>query len=479
MAKLVTIGDSVTQGFQSGAIYKTVWSYPAIIARTLGLSIPRDFRVPRFPGSGLPLNIERLLRWMRRELGPDINPLEWVAEFPFLLDEFFDQVEDIYERGSGARPATSSGAYHNLAVWGFQVNDSYTITSEYCDRAIKRREGWIEDDFLGLPSAPMYRTARRVLNPRFQTTRRKWTQVDNLRHIARDDGGVENLILYLGNNDCLGTVLDLELRDMESSNVTDDPIERRRWNLTHPDVFKRDFEKLVERVTAVIQKDTNVFVGTMPHVVILPVTQGIPPLEDGYFEYYVRFFINADNFNPILHKKLTRDEAKLIDGRIDQFNTTIRSIIATPKKGNWQIVDIGKVIDDLAVRRKGLDHDPGRPLREFYEHRDRRDHPLLRLDPVPSILRLGTGEHGRRYRGGLASLDGAHPTTISYGIIAEEFLTEMQKVGVGGTDPAKLNWQEIIYQDTLLQQPPVLWDDIVEAGERYPTLWDALFRVFS
>ena len=38
--KLVAIGDSLTQGFQSGPILNTEWSYPAMIARSLGLSVP-------------------------------------------------------------------------------------------------------------------------------------------------------------------------------------------------------------------------------------------------------------------------------------------------------------------------------------------------------------------------------------------------------------------------------------------------------
>ena len=69
MAKLVAIGDSLTQGFQSGAILKTEWSYPSMIARSFGLSVPTDFRIPSFFGSGLPINIEELLRFMETKLG--------------------------------------------------------------------------------------------------------------------------------------------------------------------------------------------------------------------------------------------------------------------------------------------------------------------------------------------------------------------------------------------------------------------------
>lgn len=34
--RLVTIGDSLTHGFQSGAIFNTQLSYPAIIAKEMG-----------------------------------------------------------------------------------------------------------------------------------------------------------------------------------------------------------------------------------------------------------------------------------------------------------------------------------------------------------------------------------------------------------------------------------------------------------
>ena len=99
------------------------------------------------------------------------------------------------------------------------------------------------------------------------------------------------------------------------------------------------------------------------------------------------------------------------------------------------------------------------------------------MTPIPSLLRLDTGDRGARQGGGLASLDGIHPTTVGYGIVAEEFLREMQNAGVVGADLGALNWQTIINQDTLLQQAPALWDDIVEAGQRFPTFWDSVFRV--
>ena len=68
---------------------------------------------------------------------------------------------------------------------------------------------------------------------------------------------------------------------------------------------------------------------------------------------------------------------------------------------------------------------------------------------------------------------------MDVGIVAEAFLREMQQANVENADPARLNWTEIIARDTLLQSPPVLWDDIVEAAQRNATLWNVIFSVIG
>lgn len=51
---LVTIGDSLTQGFQSGCISRTDISYPALIAHAMKW----NFTYPKFPNEeALPLNL--------------------------------------------------------------------------------------------------------------------------------------------------------------------------------------------------------------------------------------------------------------------------------------------------------------------------------------------------------------------------------------------------------------------------------------
>ncbi|WP_017297001.1 hypothetical protein [Nodosilinea nodulosa] len=481
MAKLVAIGDSLTQGFQSGAIFRTDLAYPTLMARAMGLKVPSEFPIPTFAGSGLPINIEDLLRSMEQTLGQDIDAWEWVVRFPVLLNQYVGGVEDLYERGAGSRPASYGGCYHNLAVWGFRVADSFTVTSAYCDKTIRRDEGWLENDFFGLPSAPMYRTAKQVLNPNFDNRKATWTQLHNLKAIVQQDGQLDALILWLGANDCLGTVVNLDLKDMTEADVQkleqtgqlNDPVARRAWNLTNPNLFKRDFAVLVETVAKIIPPTTKVFVGTVPHVTIPPITQGLGAFDGKYFEYYGSFFDTAQNTDsPPQRRHLSKAQVIAIDQRVDAFNATIREVVGRQGQG-WTIVDTGAMLDTLAVKRNNSTDAPGLPLIEYCRRHGRPDHPLLSLNPVPSILRFDT-HNATRLQGGLFSLDSVHPTTIGYGLIAEEFLRAMQAAGVDGADPMQLDWAHIIIQDTLIQAPPPLWDDILKAAEHNASLWDML-----
>jgi lysophospholipase L1-like esterase len=489
--RLAALGDSLTQGFHSGAIHDTGWSFPAIVARALGLQVPLDFRVPRIPGPGLPLNLEDLLRRAEERLGDDVSLPEWILGFPRIAHDYIDQLEDYYERGAGAPPPKFRGVYHNLAVWGFTANEGTTLHAKLAKRVIEEEEGWIEDDFLGTPSAPMYRTARRVLNPGDDPLRALDTQVKALARLAAAEP-VDVLVLWLGANDALGPVLTLEVRDMARAEgaIPKSPVKRLAWNLTSEEVFEADFRALVAGVGAALaSRGTQVFVGTIPHVTIPPITTGVGAFDGKYFDHYARFFVSQESFDPLLHQTLSREDARHIDERIDVFNAAIRRAIAaanerearrrTRRRLAWHVVDCCAVLDELAVKRQGLEATPEQALLRYYARQGITDHPLLRLSPIPSILTLRTDEHGVRTGGGLMSLDGVHPSTIGYGLVAEVFLAAMQKAGVPDADPRRVPWSDVIANDHILQRPPRLWDDVLRAGSRHATLWDLIFRVMS
>src|SRR5262245_32527243 len=151
-ARLVTIGDSLTQGFSSLAITHTDRSYPALIARALGL-VPGEFRLPDFRGKGgLPCSLEWLARRLEERYGAALTGLEWVRAIHTVTD-LIDEVEDYWERGRGSRPAPDV-RYHNLAVWGFEVGDAYNIDAKLCWDLVKDPS----DNWLRPPSEARMRT---------------------------------------------------------------------------------------------------------------------------------------------------------------------------------------------------------------------------------------------------------------------------------------------------------------------------------
>jgi lysophospholipase L1-like esterase len=484
--RIVAIGDSLMQGFQSGAIEATKlrWSTPAIVARALGLDVPLDFRVPNIPGRGLPINLEDLLNYLQEKLGTKLSKVEWTLRFPWLARRYLELVEDFYERGGGIERAKFRGIYHNLSVWGFTVRESLALTPQRCKAMIDEEEGFIEDDFIGVPSAPMYRTAMRVLNPGNLAERMGDSQVATFERLAKSER-IDVLMLGLGANDCLGTVLTLEVNDMARANqpVSADPIARLKWNLTSEEQFAEDYAALAARISRALEpQSTHVFVATVPHVTIPPITTGLGNFDGTYFDAYARFFVNEEN-RPKFVEKLTREDARTIDRRIDAFN---RVIVREAERHGWHVVDLCELLDSLAVKRAQLAPgaradddqalDPELPLKTLLQSQP--DHPLLKLRPVPSILGLRLDSQGKRRQGGLFSLDGVHPTTIGYGLVAELYLRAM-KPHVPGADRAQVPWSELIASDSLLQAPPRLWEEVVSAAEEHAWLWNLVFRVLA
>src|SRR5215211_1475735 len=87
--RLVVLGDSISQGFMSGAIFRTEMSWPAIVAYELGLLLAPPgtqtdrtdiFRYPIYeppsgPG-GLPFDLERFLKKLQAQYGTDLSLAE-------------------------------------------------------------------------------------------------------------------------------------------------------------------------------------------------------------------------------------------------------------------------------------------------------------------------------------------------------------------------------------------------------------------
>jgi len=466
--RLVTIGDSLTQGFQHGAVRRTSWAFPAMVARALDAPA---FRAPDFAGDGWGgplLDLELLLARLSAHAGEKLDLWD-VPRALLSIQHSMSQVEDYWERGGGAQPASSGPIHHNLGVWGFEVGDALSLSDGVCAKnAPPPRDDWL----LQLPEHAMYRTARRVCNPAQQRALADLTPID-LAHRLGQEHGIENLLVGLGANNALGTCVSLKVRPSRSPDLTLLAHERdcNLWEPSHFASLYRDLARQLERVSA-----QRVFLMTVPHVTIAPVTRGVSPqarasgaseLEAGYYEYYTSFWIWDAHFSPQRNRYLTRDQARRIDSTIDAYNDCIRT--EATRRG-WQVIDVCELLDQLAFRRSAgqpryalpaglIEALRANPLTQFRVRPDGEillDTRFFRLPPVAPSGGEPSTAWKTAYRGGLFGLDGVHPTTVGYGVIAHEVLSAFQKAGVPSADPARLDWHAIVANDTLLTEPPAL-----------------------
>lgn len=457
--KLAVLGDSLSQGFMSGAIHRTDISYPAMIARALG----GEFDAPRFEGEGgLPLNIELLLRNMSERFGERIN---WHEAVPMLARSrgFMDRVEDYWERGRGIRPMPEK-IHHNQAVWGMEVSDAVIVTEGYCSSALKKPS---DDLIQQVPEQAMYRSIRRTLNPSLGGAGSHRTATDNLIELSRR-GGIENVIVALGANNALGTVLSLKVIDSKPEEIFFPP-DKRKGNLYLPEHFELAYERLVRELEQM--QAENVFLVNVPHVTIPPITRGInldgseptPATPGGrrYYDYYTRLWIWDEDFDPHTHPKITREEAIRIDAYIDAYNRTIEQ--AAGLHENWHVVDICSLLDRFAVRsRPGGNASPEfpAPLVSAIQRNSHLSYLVQGGQPTLDtryyhLKSSPEGEPYRIYEGGLFSLDGVHPTTLGYSLFANEILERMKAVGAADSQ-VELPWDDLVAADTLAAAPPAL-----------------------
>ncbi len=432
MAKLVTIGDSLTQGFSSFAIHRTDQSYPALIARALQLTT-QQFLQPDFRGAGgLPFNLESALRRVQDAVGPRVSVLEWPQAI-LEATRYLNEVEEHWERGAGAQPAADE-VFHNLAVWGFEAGDAYGLDAGMCARALRGTK----PDWFQPPSHPRLRTGLAVLNPARTAQRATDTQLSLAERIKAQDGAIEHLVVWLGANNCLGTVVALDMKP-----ETDRAPGPRSGNLLWtPRAFAEEYSQVVERVVAL--GADKVFVATVPHVVIPPLTHGfmssggeLPPGEVHY-DHYIYTFDSKKDFDPNKDPNLSKADAARIDGYIDEYNHVIRR---HAELNGWHLVDICQMLDRLAWRRNH--GKPSYPLPEALRDLDVR---FFRTDG-----------QGRRIEGGLFGLDGIHPSACGYSLIAQEFI---QVIRASGTTIEDVDFAKVRREDSLVSDPPQTIDDV-------------------
>ena len=433
MAKLVAIGDSITQGFQSLAISRTEQSYPAIVADCLGLD-RNEFQIPDFRGAGgLPFNIEYFASELEHMHEYSTDYFEWIGTL-FSSLEVLDTIEDYWERGKGSHPCADI-SYHNLAIGGYKIADSYNLNAEKC-RLLMEQSGNNSGNWLDFPDLPFFRMAYHILNPAKTGSREKDTQIDKVKRIANEDGQIGHLIIALGINNCLGTLNDLKIR-------MDDVYDKNLWS---PEEFKEDYSKLIDQILQINNiSETIVYLVNIPHITIAPVIRGIMghkgtlPDDSVYFDYYTHFWIKDQDFDFTRHPHLTKQEVRDIDNYIDKYNQYIRETVTKIRREyryKWELIDICRLFDELAVRRNH-----GNPSFNLPNAFAGLGTALFEIERDGSVKKDS----------GLFSLDGIHPTACGYSLIAQEVIQAMKMYE---PDIKDIDFEEIRKWDTLVSKPP-------------------------
>ena len=439
---LVTVGDSLTHGLSSGAVFHTDLSWPAIVARCLQVDLP----VPSYAGplSGLPFNIEGLLRRLQDEFGDRLNPLELV-QLPFTLHGLADDNEDYWERGPGSAAPSANVRYANLGIYGWDVRDCLSYTAGLA--ATRLASASPHDDLFGaVPSNNSDLAARSVLAAYGPSA----AQIHAAAWLGAN-GGIDTLVVAHGANNALRAVVD---KVVNWSDVGYDTIDGKAgYNVWRPTHFTLEYGRLVDAVRAISAR--RVVLATVPHVTVAPIANGVNPQRPGqkwrdgsrYFPYYTDPWISEADFRPDRHRYLTHQQARAIDSAIDQYNATIADAVrhARTEGRDWFLFDMCGVLDGLAQRRY-IDDDQAAQANGW------QPFPL-----PPELAALNTrfyrSDRTGRLDGGLFGLDAVHPTTSGYAVLAGAVLDVLHTAGV----PAQqIDYADLLRRDTLNRDPPAL-----------------------
>ncbi|MGY1810517.1 hypothetical protein ACI8AF_24365 [Blastococcus sp. SYSU D00669] len=464
--RLVVLGDSLSHGFQSGAVYATELSWPAITAAELGWA---GYRYPTYGGpGGLPLNIELMLRRLEERFGSRLSIWETPLAV-FAARGFMDEVEDYWERGPGRTPPRIGRYVHDLSVYGWDLRDVLSRTASGLESAIERPGDSFVDQVVENATE---RAALRVY-PRWDDDVRDQTLVQaaaalGREHDADTDCGIETLVVFLGSNNALQAVTELEV--VWSGSGFQDLRRKGRYTVWRPDHFATELSELAAAVRAIEAR--HVIWCTVPHVTIPPITRGLgAKVRPGsrYFPYYARPWVTDDRFDPARDPHLTERDARAVDAAIDLYNAAIEETVRTARKGaggaeprDWLLLDVAGLLDRLASRRYISDPNARPDWWTPYP----LPPALAALRPVPDSRFLAADGRGGRAAGGLFSLDGVHPTTVGYGILAQEIVSIMSAAGVAFHDasgrrraePVLIDFAGLLRRDTLVRRPPQLLD---------------------
>ena len=451
--KLVVLGDSLSHGFQHGAVQHTDRSWGSILAEELGVS----YRTPNFDiATGMPVNLDAVARTLDTYARPDLSRLlRGLVHVRSQLASTYDR----WMRGPGAlQPYTARPGVHidALAQFGFDLTDALQRT-EFTER---NGIGPARRRFLAptIPDAGL-RSSAYVLSHVHDSDGVPLSLVDGARYLG-DHGRIDTLVVALGANNALGSVRSLAIRWSEADHSRLD--RKDAYNVWTPEHFRQTYAELVRQIRNI--KTERVILCTIPHVTIAPFAHGINGKDmpgSRYFKQYVYPVVTEETFTPGVDPHLTAADARAIDGAIDCYNTFIEQCVRDARWDgrDWRVLDLAGLLDRLAYRRY-LDDPSAKP--DWWEDPVIPE-PLRALTPEPDTRFLrtepGPSGDGVRTQGGWFSLDGIHANTIGYAYLAWHAANLLQDADVefpnlAADGSVAFDWDRWIAADATISHPP-------------------------
>ena len=196
---------------------------------------------------------------------------------------------------------------------------------------------------------------------------------------------------------------------------------------------------------------------------VAPLARGVGTKPSGsrYFARYTHAWITDAEFDPAVNPSLTGEQARAIDSAIDQYNYSIKRLVYAARTADqprdWLLLDMCGLLDRLAYRRY-IESPDSRP--SWWDAKAYELPPALKmLTPRPDTRFFQSDASGRT-QGGLVALDGMHPTTIGYGILAQEALDVMAHANATLPEqpapraPVQVDFARLVAADTLISDPP-------------------------
>lgn len=291
-----------------------------------------------------------------------------------------DRIEDWWDRGPGSRIPKVSGINHNLGVYGWDLRDTLERTADTLQSQIEEPRDHL---FRQIVEDANERASLRVLAPARGEDGEALTPLEAADRLGSegaaeepDDDGIETLIVLLGSNNALASMLRLEV--VWSEEGYDDLEKKRRFTMWNPVHFRSELELVAEEVRKV--RARHVIWGTAPHVTLALRVGDKGRKGSLYFPYYTRPWLPDRDFDAKNDPHVTGAEARAIDQYNDAIAETVRQ--ARNEGRGWLLFDAAGLLERL-VSRRYIDDPLTRPTRT--------SSPRDRMDARPAACSRSTG----------------------------------------------------------------------------------------